>query len=389
MTLTSLWQDRHPRIEPVPATEVGGHYDVAVVGGGLTGSPPPCCSAGPGSRCVVLEAGPLGYGTTGRSTAKVSPPGHPAGDDREQARRVGRPRLCRGPARGRRVARPVLRGPRGRRCSTGTTSSTPTARAGSARSASESRRPRGARASTSSGRTSCRCPSPRAARCAWPTSSRSTRWSCSRPSPTGHRARRADRRARARRARCAARTRSGWPAPPARSPPTIVVVATNMPILDRGGFFARMKPSRSYCLAFRTGAPVVDAMYLSADQPSRSLRDAPGEDGGPAARRRQRPQGGSPRLGACCASRSCAAGRTTTGRTPSRPMPGPRRTTCRTTACRSPGRCCPVRRPPRRRRLLQVGHDQRGCRVAGASAASSSAVTSSGRTRSAPGAATR
>lgn len=54
-----------------------------------------------------------------------------------------------------------------------------------------------------------------------------------------------------------------------------VVVATNMPVLDRGGFFARMKPQRSYCLAFRTATPAVDAMYLSVDQPSRSLRDAP------------------------------------------------------------------------------------------------------------------
>jgi len=58
-----------------------------------------------------------------------------------------------------------------------------------------------------------------------------------------------------------------------------VVLATNMPILDRGAFFARMEPARSYCLAFSTPTPYVDAMYLSADQPSRSLRDAEGADG--------------------------------------------------------------------------------------------------------------
>jgi glycine/D-amino acid oxidase-like deaminating enzyme len=58
-----------------------------------------------------------------------------------------------------------------------------------------------------------------------------------------------------------------------------VVVATNMPILDRGGFFARMEPARSYSLAFRTPAPSVDAMYISADPPSRSLRDAVSDDG--------------------------------------------------------------------------------------------------------------
>ena len=58
-----------------------------------------------------------------------------------------------------------------------------------------------------------------------------------------------------------------------------VVVATNLPILDRGGYFARMQPARSYVLAFHTDLPAVDAMYLSADQPSRSLRDAPAESG--------------------------------------------------------------------------------------------------------------
>ncbi len=58
-----------------------------------------------------------------------------------------------------------------------------------------------------------------------------------------------------------------------------VVVATNLPVLDRGGFFARMKPARSYVMAFRTERPAVDAMYLSADEPSRSLRDAPSDSG--------------------------------------------------------------------------------------------------------------
>jgi glycine/D-amino acid oxidase-like deaminating enzyme len=58
-----------------------------------------------------------------------------------------------------------------------------------------------------------------------------------------------------------------------------VVIATNMPILDRGGFFARAKPARSYGLAFRTAQQAVDGMYLSADAPSRSLRDAPTADG--------------------------------------------------------------------------------------------------------------
>ncbi len=59
-----------------------------------------------------------------------------------------------------------------------------------------------------------------------------------------------------------------------------VVLATNMPILDRGGFFARATPQRSYSVAFRAPGHGLDAMYLSADGPGRSLRDAPvaGED---------------------------------------------------------------------------------------------------------------
>src|SRR5690606_36880442 len=45
--------------------------------------------------------------------------------------------------------------------------------------------------------------------------------------------------------------------------------------LDRGVFFARASPARSYAVAFRTPTQAVDGMYLSADQPSRSLRDSP------------------------------------------------------------------------------------------------------------------
>jgi len=58
-----------------------------------------------------------------------------------------------------------------------------------------------------------------------------------------------------------------------------VVVATNMPILDRGGFFARATAQRSYALAFAGVEQVPEGMYLSADSPGRSLRDTPGPDG--------------------------------------------------------------------------------------------------------------
>ncbi|MFT4108051.1 FAD-dependent oxidoreductase, partial [Propionicimonas sp.] len=58
-----------------------------------------------------------------------------------------------------------------------------------------------------------------------------------------------------------------------------VVLATGTPILDRGGHFARVKAERSYVLAFRGLSDLPQGMYLSVDHPSRSLRTAPGPDG--------------------------------------------------------------------------------------------------------------
>ncbi len=59
-----------------------------------------------------------------------------------------------------------------------------------------------------------------------------------------------------------------------RAEAATVVIATNLPILDRGGYFARVSPARSYGLAYRTERPLVDGMFLSTDSPSRSLRTA-------------------------------------------------------------------------------------------------------------------
>jgi glycine/D-amino acid oxidase-like deaminating enzyme/nitrite reductase/ring-hydroxylating ferredoxin subunit len=58
-----------------------------------------------------------------------------------------------------------------------------------------------------------------------------------------------------------------------------VVLATGSPILDRGLYFAKIEPMRSYALAFE-GAEPPDAMYLSGGSDSRSVRDVPGPDGG-------------------------------------------------------------------------------------------------------------
>ncbi len=59
-----------------------------------------------------------------------------------------------------------------------------------------------------------------------------------------------------------------------------VVVATHLPVLDRGLFFAKAHPKRSYVIA----GPVADkdapdGMFITNDEPMRSLRTAKGEEG--------------------------------------------------------------------------------------------------------------
>lgn len=57
-----------------------------------------------------------------------------------------------------------------------------------------------------------------------------------------------------------------------------VVLATGTPILDRGGYFAKVEAARSYSLAYEHPAPP-EMMLISAGGPSRSLRDAPDASG--------------------------------------------------------------------------------------------------------------
>ncbi|WP_370630975.1 FAD-dependent oxidoreductase [Paeniglutamicibacter sp. Y32M11] len=57
-----------------------------------------------------------------------------------------------------------------------------------------------------------------------------------------------------------------------------VILATGTPILDRGLYFAKLEPSRSYAAAYRipvASAALPRGMYLSVDQPPRSLRTVP------------------------------------------------------------------------------------------------------------------
>lgn len=55
-----------------------------------------------------------------------------------------------------------------------------------------------------------------------------------------------------------------------------VVLATGVPVLDRGLYFAKLKANRSYAQAYRMpgAARIPQGMYLSVDAPTRSLRTA-------------------------------------------------------------------------------------------------------------------
>ncbi|MDQ0855498.1 glycine/D-amino acid oxidase-like deaminating enzyme/nitrite reductase/ring-hydroxylating ferredoxin subunit [Arthrobacter sp. V4I6] len=61
----------------------------------------------------------------------------------------------------------------------------------------------------------------------------------------------------------------------------LVVLATGVPILDRGLYFAKLKASQSYAAALRlpASAPIPSGMYLSAETPGRSLRSYPAAAG--------------------------------------------------------------------------------------------------------------
>jgi glycine/D-amino acid oxidase-like deaminating enzyme/nitrite reductase/ring-hydroxylating ferredoxin subunit len=59
-----------------------------------------------------------------------------------------------------------------------------------------------------------------------------------------------------------------------------VVVATHMPILDRGLYFARAHPERSYVLLAELDGEVPQGMYLSDESPAHSLRSVPRPGGG-------------------------------------------------------------------------------------------------------------
>jgi glycine/D-amino acid oxidase-like deaminating enzyme len=276
MTLSSLWQDRHPRTPPAADPEIGGRYDVAVVGAGLTGLTTALLLGRAGLSVVLLEAGYVGSGTTGRSTAKVSclQGTHLSSISAKHATSVVRQYVD-----AQREGLAWLT----RFCA--------------AHDVPVQRRDAVTYAYSAGGEARVRTELELAREGGLP-----VQWDdeLPLPFPTRGGVRLPDQlqvdplelldvlalEAAAHDVHLVERVRVTGVAGsgPIRITTTAgqveagrVVLATNMPILDRGGFFARMEPARSYSLAFRTPTPYVDAMYLSADAPSRSLRDAVGE----------------------------------------------------------------------------------------------------------------
>jgi glycine/D-amino acid oxidase-like deaminating enzyme/nitrite reductase/ring-hydroxylating ferredoxin subunit len=58
-----------------------------------------------------------------------------------------------------------------------------------------------------------------------------------------------------------------------------VVIATHMPLLDRGLYFARVHPERSYVVAARLRGGAPSGMYLSTESPAHSIRAHPFDGG--------------------------------------------------------------------------------------------------------------
>lgn len=66
----SIWQEE---IKPFPAAiNFETEYDVAIVGGGITGVSTAYQLQKSGKKCILIEAANIGFGTTGGTTAHIN-----------------------------------------------------------------------------------------------------------------------------------------------------------------------------------------------------------------------------------------------------------------------------------------------------------------------------
>ena len=68
----SLWQDTVENYRPVNKADHSFLYDVAIVGGGITGITSALLMQNAGLKCLVLESDSLCFGTTGGTTAHIN-----------------------------------------------------------------------------------------------------------------------------------------------------------------------------------------------------------------------------------------------------------------------------------------------------------------------------
>ena len=71
-TCISLWQSDMPIYQPENDPELDTIYDVAIVGGGITGISIALLLQNAGKKCIVIEANNLCFGTTGGTTAHLN-----------------------------------------------------------------------------------------------------------------------------------------------------------------------------------------------------------------------------------------------------------------------------------------------------------------------------
>jgi glycine/D-amino acid oxidase-like deaminating enzyme/nitrite reductase/ring-hydroxylating ferredoxin subunit len=272
MTLTSVWEDG---LEPGPrATPVEGHQDVIVVGGGLTGVTTALLLASAGRSVLVVEARHVGAGTTGGSTAKVSAL---QGTRLSRISRRHPDHVVRHYVSANEEGRDWLR------------------RFAAEHAVATQSRTASTYATTEQGARAVRREHDVAVAAGLPVRLVSE---IELPFPVTAAVELDDQvqldplelvRALAHEAvRRGARivegvrvrgVHAGGPCrvdtPTGTATADTVVVATNMPVLDRGAHFARLKPQRSYSVAFEgDGVPELGGMHLSADPPGRSVRDA-------------------------------------------------------------------------------------------------------------------